>query len=77
MANPLVGLRNLMIQNKPKTTMANVISIKNSNQIVVLLSAGNAITVWGTASVGDSVLIKDGSVVASIDKESITQVFVP
>lgn len=76
MANPLIDLQKLVNPKKVKTFTAVVVSV-NGQKVKVKLNTNNEITVWGTAKVGDTVLIQNAQIVAVVDKEKINTVFVP
>lgn len=75
-SNSLVSFRGLVSTEKTKTILGEVTK-KSKNKLTVTLTAGNTLTVWGTANVGDSVLIRDKSVIAVVGKENVQQVRIP
>lgn len=75
MSNPLVDLHKMMNTRTNKSFRATVVSV-NGQEVLVRLNTGNTITVWGSAKINDAVLVVGKSVVAVINNERATTVYV-
>lgn len=76
MANPLAELTKVFGAKKTSLLTGTVDSV-NGDKVVVILATGNKMNVWGSAQVGSEVLIKDKTIIAKINRESVKKIYVP
>ena len=75
MSNPYESMLDLFSSKSP-TIMGKVVSV-DMDKVNVRMDTGNVIVVWGTANVGDSVMVRDGSILGRVREENIVEVYVP
>jgi len=73
--NSLSELKKLLDKGTDRTYIATVQSIEG-DKVRVLLGNSSAV-VWGTAKVGDAVMIANSQIVAIINRERVQVVHVP
>lgn len=76
MSNPLVDMKN-MFSTGTKSALIGEVTERVGGKVTVRLRAGNSIVVWGNEEIGAEVLIRDKQVIAVVNKENLTTVYIP
>jgi hypothetical protein len=75
MANPLAELKSMMTPTGNKYFRGVVMSIEDT-AVKVRMHSGTIVQVWGTAKLGNTVLVSGKTIVATISTEAVNTVYV-
>jgi len=75
MSNPLVVAKQLLGADAARYNIATIIS-KAEDKLLATTESGATITVWGTANVGNTVIVKDDQILGQVTSESTLTAYV-